>query len=366
MSKPIRILHVLGRLDRGGAETMIMNIYRNIDRNKIQFDFIVHTADECAYDEEIIDAGGHIFNVPRFSLKNSIRYIIEWSRFFQKHQEYKIIHSHVRSTATIFLLIAKLYGLKTIIHSHSVSNGRGIISRIKTILSYPLRYICDYYFACSNEAGKWLFGENIMQGDRFFLLNNAIDSDLFKFKLEKRDLIRKQLNIENKFVIGHVGRFCEVKNHIFLIEIFNEICLKNSNAVLLLIGNGELRKDIEQKVIDFGIEDNVMFLGVREDIPDILQVMDVFLFPSLFEGLGMVLIEAQVSGLKCIISETIPKEVEITDLIRVISLNDPPQHWADIILTSPYERYSRQAEIIDAGYEIKTTARWLEKIYSLI
>ena len=365
MSEPIRVLQVFGRLDRGGAETFIMNVYRNIDRSKVQFDFIVHTADKCAYDDEITALGGRIFRVPRYNGKNHFRYKKEWNLFFRQHTEYKIIHAHIRSTAAIFLNIAKKYGLVTISHSHNDSSGKGFSATIKNILQYSLRNIADFLFACSKQAGEWLYGKKACAKKNFHVIPNAIDTEKFIYDPVARESKRKELSLENKFVVGHIGRFDTQKNHDFIVNIFEKIYRKNNKAVLLLVGDGTLRSKIEQKVETFGLKDNVIFAGVRSDVPDLLNTMDVFLFPSLWEGFGIVLLEAQATGLRCVVSDVVSQEVKITKLLECVSLEKSASHWADKVLAyvDGYERKNMQQEIGESGFDIQEVAKWLENFY---
>lgn len=368
MNEPIRILHVLGNLNRGGAETMVMNLYRNMDRNRIQFDFIIHTDKECSYDDEITALGGRIYRISNYSGYNHFRYKKSWNIFFETHKEFKIIHGHIRSTASIYLQIAKKYGLITIAHSHSSSSGRGFSAIVKSIMQYPIRFIADYFIACSNQSGLWLFGKNVIKRQNYFILNNAIEVNKYKYNSQVRFNKRLELNIQNKFVIGHVGNFHKPKNHEFLVDIFKEIHNENNNAILLLIGDGKLRFKIEKKIIDSGLTDSVKFLGVRPDISELLQAMDVFVFPSLYEGLGMAVIEAQASGLPCIVSNTLPKEVAITELVKYIPIKKPASYWSSNILEycSNYDRVFYYDDIIKSGYDINTTANWLINFYMKI
>lgn len=361
MSGPNRVLQVFARMNRGGAETMIMNIYRNIDRTKLQFDFIVHTKEKCDFDDEISSLGGEIYRMPRYNGKNHFKYKREWHDFFKKHPEYKIIHSHVRSTAAIYLEIAKKYGLITIAHSHSISSGKGIKAVVKNLLQIPIRYVADYLFACSHEAGKWLFGRKA----NYKIVKNGIDIDRFIFSETVRSKIRNQLGIGDKFVIGHVGRFSLPKNHSFLIEIFYEIQKHISNAVLLLIGQGSLRPEIETKVKVLGIQDKVLFIGVVPNVNDYMQAMDVFVFPSFFEGFPVVLVEAQASGLPCFVSDKITNETSITDIIRYIPLEKSPEYWAKEILhhTQNFERKSHHYKVAEAGFDIRNTINFLQEFY---
>jgi len=366
MGKPIRVLHVLGTLNRGGAETMIMNIYHNIDRSKIQFDFIKHTNKKCDYDDEIIKLGGKIYSIPRYTGKNHLKYIESWNDFFNSHTEYKIIHGHMRSTAAIYLKIAKKHGLLTIAHSHSIaSRGNKLQQFIKYIMQLPIRYTADYLFACSEQAGKWLFGKNVINKNNFNVIKNAIDIEKYLFNQSKRNEMRKTLNIEDKFVVGHVGSFTYPKNHKFLIEVFNEIQKQNRATILLLIGDGELRSQIEKQISDLGLEDKVILTGTVSNVNEYLQAMDVFVFPSIFEGLGIAVIEAQAAGLPCVVADTIPEEAYLTDLIESIPLTAKEDLWTEQILkyNDGYERRNTYEEVKSKGYDIYETNQWLEEFY---
>jgi len=365
MKKPIRVLQVFAQMNRGGAETMIMNLYRHMDHSEIQFDFIVHTDKKCTFDDEIQLLGGKIFNAPVYKGTNHLEYKKWWNSFFRNHQDYKIIHGHIRSTASIYLKIAKDYSLTTIAHSHNTSSGSGFSAIIKNILQYPIRYIADYLFACSKSAGIWLFGKNACTKDNFFILRNAIDTKRFIYDEEIRLKKRKEFKIESKFVIGHIGRFAFPKNHTFLVDIFKKVHDKYSDTVLMLIGDGNLRPGIEKKVANLQLTESVIFTGIRSDIPDILQAMDVFVFPSLYEGLPVTLIEAQASGLECIVSDKITTEVRITDLITFCSLKNSSDFWARKIISDKFgdERRDFCTEITHAGYDVKENARFLENFY---
>ncbi|HEM3672388.1 TPA: glycosyltransferase family 1 protein [Streptococcus suis] len=364
MNEPLRILQVFAEMNRGGAETMIMNLYRNIDREKIQFDFIVHTQEKCAFDDEIEQLGGRIYKVPKYVGTNHLSYKNAWKNFFMSHSDYKIIHGHVRSTASVYLKIAKKYNLTAIAHSHSISSGSGIKAVIKNLLQYPIRHISDYFIACSESAGRWLFGDKIVASNKFKILNNAIEIEHFTFNNQVRDTIRKEFSIEDKYVIGHVGRFHPTKNHEFLIDIFKSVQSKVNNSVLLLIGDGALKESIRMKVRKEKLENSVIFAGVRSDVHDIFQGMDLFLFPSLFEGLGIVVVEAQAAGLNCIVSDQIPDEAIITKLVDKVSLSKSPEYWSEVAIKKiNYKRKDTSEFIKAAGYDIKETAKWLENFY---
>lgn len=371
--EPIRVLQIVGRMERAGLETLIMNIYRNIDRKKIQFDFLCHFEEEGHYNDEIRELGGIIYEMPK--IKSSTKtyywkifhYLKELNQFFKNHKEFKIIHGHMTNTAALYMPIAKYYGVKTCIaHSHLTKSRQGLTGKITSLLQLPIQQVSTDYFACSKEAGKWLFSKDIINNsNKFRVINNAIDTDKYEYDEKEREKYRKDLNIESDFVIGHVGRFFYQKNHEFLIEIFYEIQKKEPNSKLLLIGRGKLEENIKEKVIKLGIREKVLFLGVREDISNLMQAMDVFVMPSYFEGLPVVGVEAQAAGLKCLFSDKITKEADIIGDNEFLSLEEGAKYWSEKILKykSNYQRKSTKKIIIEKGYDIKETAKWLENYY---
>lgn len=362
----IRILHVIGSLDMGGSQTMILNLYKNVDRSEIQFDFVVREGKKYLLEDEITNLGGKIYRLPGLNEKNFFEYTSAWKKFFSSHKEYKIIHGHVRSTASIYLRIAKKFGLFTISHSHNTSSGKGITAYMKNILQFPIRFVADYFFACSKNAGTWLFGKQIVDSKRFKILNNAIDAKQYVFSASSRNDIRNELKIDtNAFVIGNVGRFHSQKNQIFLIDVFKVVHDQNENAILLLVGDGDLRNDILERIKYYKLGDSVILAGVRDDVPQILSAIDVFVFPSIFEGLGIVAIEAQAAGLQTICADSIPKEANITELFQYMSLDDSVEKWASSILKyeNGYERKNMSNEIKKRGYDILSSSEWLRQFY---
>ena len=335
--KPIRVLQIVPNMQQGGLENFIMNIYRNIDRQKVQFDFLVHYHRRQFFDDEIEKLGGMIY---RFSLRddnNIIKYIIELNKFYKKHKEYKVIHCHMSSIGFINFLIAKKNGIKIrIAHSHNSSTDKTIKGRIKRIMMLPYKYVSTLNYACSNDAGKYLYGNK-----KFEVIPNAIDTKNFEYNESFRKEIRDKLKLGNKLVIGNVGRFNLQKNHFFLIDIFYNIYNINKNAVLLLVGKGELENTIKEKVNKLGLEKCVYFLGIRSDINKIYQGMDIFLMPSLFEGLPLTGIEAQMSKLKCFFSDNITKEVLQTknQIIAVLTM--------DTFAENEAKNISAMGEILD-------------------
>lgn len=365
MKLPVRVLQVVGIMNYGGAETMIMNLYRNIDRSQVVFDFVVHGDDVGAYDQEIFELGGKIYHCPKYKGYNHLTYVKWWEKFLKNHSEYKVIHGHIRSVAAIYLLIAKKYGRITIAHSHSTSNGHGISSLIKNIMQYPIRYIADYLFACSKEAGEWLFGRKKIKENNYIEFPNAIDVDKFQFDEKLRNRTREQLMIEDKFVVGHVGRMMDAKNHMFLLEIFTEILKREPHAILILVGDGPLRKEIEKKCVALSIREKVYFVGTTSTPESLYQAMDIFVFPSLWEGLGIAVIEAQAAGLECIVSDAIPTQADMkSGLFRKVSLNTSVSKWAEIILEArKYERISQIENLQKCGYDMKVWALKITEFY---
>jgi len=371
MSRPIRVLHVIGNMNRGGAESFMMSLYNAIDRTRVQFDFVVHTSEKCGYDDEIRQLGGMIYRVPRFRVFNLFAYIRAWRRFFAEHGgKYDIVHGHIGSSAAIYLQIAKKAGCRTIAHSHGTKSERlSLKSLLSAFFVYPTRYIADMFFACSAQAGIDRYGKTIIQKNNFKIINNAIDTKKFAFNAEARELKRKELGIGNCFVIGHVGRMSAEKNHMFILNIFKEIRAKNKNAMLLLVGDGAMRKEIEAYAKLLGLDDYIIFTGVCLNINELLWAMDAFVFPSLWEGLGIALIEAQAAGLFCVCSDAVPPEARASDLLEYISLDDSANHWADRVLAAHAldnekpSRHHAYKSVADSGYEIVDVAKNLAKIY---
>ena len=352
----LRVLHVIGSLNVGGSQSFVINVYKEIDREKVQFDFVVDRQNELQLKETIEELGGRVYYIPKYNGHNLCKVISMWRKFLTDHKEFKIIHSHIRSYALIYLLIARKHGLKTVIHSHSTSNGFGFSSIIKKVLQYPLRYVCDYYFACSREAGEWLFGKKIVDSENFRVINNGIDSSEFAFNPAIRKDMRRNLKIGNQKVYINVGRFTVAKNHRFLLEVFKEISLIQTESVLILVGDGPEKNNIVNIINELKIQDKVLMLGTRKDVNRVLQAADCFLFTSEWEGLGIAAIAAQASGLPCICSNTIPSNVKVTDYCKFISL-DAKEEWVKEALTFSLERTNTQQEIIKAGFDIHEVAK---------
>jgi len=358
-SIPIRILNIFMVLDRGGAETLVMNLYRHIDRSKIQFDFLVHGDKKGAYEDEILALGGRIYRMPNIRLASIWKYNKALKSFFAEHKEYKIVHAHNSELGNLALRQAKLAGIPhRICHAHSAPHGFSVNNLLRNIFKIHADWYTTERFACSEMAGRWQFGNK-----PFTVLKNGIDTARFCFNEKQRSSIRAKLGIENDFVFGHVGRFVQAKNHEFLLHIFQQVTRIKNNATLLLVGEGPLKPEIEQLSRTLGLHDKVQFLGARDDVPDILNACDAFVFPSLFEGLGIGLIEAQASGLPCFASQNVPSQVAITDLCSFLPLENP-EEWAEgICSTHSTDRAVYCQKVIDAGYDISASADLLTNLY---
>ena len=371
-NEPKRVLHVLGTTNLGGAESRVMELYRSIDREKIQFDFLIHTEKEGHYTKEILVLGGRIYIVPRFKVYNITEYKKALSSFFSEHKEFVAVHGHMTSTASIYLPIARKAGIPvTIAHARSAGVDKGIKGVITKILRKPIVDRVDYCFTCSTEAALAVFGQNNVKRGRVITIPNAIDVDRFAFNDNVRNTVRKELGIDNdKFVIGHVGRFGFMKNHKYLIEIFNEVYSKNNNALLVLIGKGELQDEIKSQSEALGLRDKVMFLGTHSDVERYYQAFDYFVFPSIFEGLPGSVAEAQASGLKCLVSDKVTGEVGLTPLVKYRSIEEPAVEWAKVILedmnlTDDRLKDSKQAQemIRSKGFDVRQQASLMTDFY---
>lgn len=363
--EPIRIAQIIGKWLGGGVESVVMNYYRHIDRTKIQFDFICDNDSTNIPYKEIEELGGKVILIPPY--QKVFKYHRELKKVL-KDGNYKIVHSHINTLSVFSLFAAKCAGVPVrIAHSHSTTNKK---EKKKNLLKQVLRpfskVFATDYMCCSELAGRWLFGNKEYDNGNVYLLNNAIDLDKFKYDEEKRKEKRKELNIEDStLVIGHVGRFVEQKNHRFLIDIFNEVHKQKENSILLLAGQGPLMEEMKEKVKILGIEYSVKFLGQRNDINELYQAFDVFCLPSLYEGLPVVGVEAQATGLLCIFSDDMTKETKVLDTTEFLSLNQSVEMWGKHILKSfeVYTRKTNQTEIKNNGFDIRNEAKKLSDYY---
>ncbi len=356
----IRILQVVTNTGRGGLETVLMNYYRNIDRSKVQFDFLRHRNQHEAYDDEMRKLGGQIFELPYLNPWSN-NYLRQLNAFFANHPEYKIVHVHQDCMSSVILKAANKNNVPVrIAHSHSSSQDKNVKYPLKLYYRSQIPKYTTDYFACSKEAGDWTFKNN-----KYQILNNAINTELYKHSDDVELEVRNANSIkEDAFVLTHIGRFAAVKNHSFLVDIFSEVKKIIDNAVLLLVGNGELMQETENKVRSLGLTDSVKFMGLRSDVNRILQATDVFVMPSIYEGLPVSLIEAQASGVPCVICDHFSAQCDMTQLTNRISLNSSSKEWAELIVSlKGLPRQDHSSEITKAGFDIKANAKWLEEYY---
>lgn len=367
MQEQIRVLQVVTHMNRGGLETMLMNYYRHINRNKVQFDFLTHRTYDGDYGEEIKALGGIIYHLPKLN-PISTTYKRALNSFFAAHQEYKIVHVHQDCMSSVILKAARKKNVPIrIAHCHSSSQDKDLKYPIKRVYQHYIPKYATDLMACGQAAGEWMF-----PNQKFIVLNNAVDVSKFYFNPIVRNIVRSELGIaDDELLIGNVGRFSVPKNHSFIIEIFKHLQAKNPKAKLLLVGNDSgpdcapIANVIKQKIRSLSLEDKVIFTGTQNDVARYLMAMDIFLLPSLYEGFPVTTVEAQATGLECFISDKVPADCMITELVHQFSLNEPADLWASRIVDI-YTRSARRdhsQEIIDAGFDISHNAKWLEDYY---
>lgn len=359
----IRVLHVVTNMDVGGIETMLMNYYRHVDRSQLQFDFLVHRSARGAYDDEIESLGGRIYRLPRLN-PFGVNYRQKLQKFFLEHSDYKIVHSHLDCMSAIPLKAAKKAGIPVrIAHAHSSNQDKNLRLILKQIYKHFIAHQATELFACSAEAGRWMFG-----AAEFSVFSNAIDARKYIYSPAIREEVREELGINAPCVIGHVGRFSAVKNQKFLIEILASMKKKGKNAQLLCVGQGTTMEAVQKHAKELGVADSIVFPGVRGDVNRMMQAMDVFVMPSLYEGLPLVLVEAQAAGLPCVISDKVPIECDKTGLMKQVALSAAADAWAEEIerARAQGDRRNRLAEIQAAGFDVVKNTEWLEAYYQAV
>lgn len=357
---------------KGGIESYIITQLRHINKDKFQIDFLVpNEYEELAYEHEIKALNSKIYR-GYIRWKNSFwGHYYTLYKFFKQHKgEYDIAIGNYLDLQNInFLIIAKLFGVKVCIaHAHAGENlrknwKRNLLVKINRFLLY---FIVDYLYGCSQEAGKWMFGDKLWNKKKHFIIENSIETKSFLFDINKRNYLRNFYNVKDAIVIGHTGRFAKEKNHDFIIDIFYELVKKGKNVYLFLIGDGILRSKIEKKIKELQLNNRVFILGERNDVNELLNMMDIFLFPSKTEGLGISLIEAQINGLYCFTSkDVVPNSVKFTDHLNFISLNKGAIYWANEILkVSKKNREIYNEKKVISNYNIDNTIKIIEKIFS--
>lgn len=376
----MRILHVLSTLNIGsGIANFAVNHYREIVNHGIQFDFLVFKKMPNDFYDDVVKLGARVFYIEQPTL-NIGKYKKRVKKFFAEHKgEWEIVHIHEILVQRFIAKSAKKYGgvKKAVIHCHaaqfvSPETGKASLkSKIKyTVKKLRNKYLlsgveknCDYYFACSYAAGRALYSDKAIDGNKFYLAKNSINADNYIFDQDIRNKYRAELNIADKKVIAVVGRLSQQKNILFLLDVFKKIVEKDNSYRLLLIGDGEIRTTVEQKISELEIGDEVILTGNRSDVASLLMAADLFVLPSLAEGLGIVLIEAQAAGLPCVKSDGVPDEAVITPYVKTLALDDSVDKWAQSIVDIPLDRYDGSIYVRDAKYDIRQSAAELATKY---
>lgn len=357
----IRVLQCVNDMHRAGLETMLMNYYRHIDRDKIQFDFLTHRPYRSDYDDEIESLGGKIYYAPRLYPQNYPKYFKWMKSFFDEHKEYKIVHSHIDAMSYLPLKAAKKANIPIrIAHSHNTSIDRDFKYLLKQYYRFKITTVANYYCACGKEAGQFLFPQQHIK-----YIPNAIEINNFLYDEQEREKKRKELDVSNKIVLGHVGRLSYQKNHMFLLDIFKKVSQIHEDAILLLVGTGEKEQEIKNKIHDLCLDSKVLLLGKREDVNDIYQAMDIFVMPSLFEGVPVTGIEAQFAGLPCVFSDRVPQEVDFTGNCNFVGLDRDINVWVEIILQAvSIKKRDKQGENVrESKYNINIAKDILSDYY---
>lgn len=362
----IRILHSVSNMDRAGIETMLMNYYRNIDRNEIQFDFLCNKKKIGDYDGEIKKMGGRIYRTPGLNPLKFFKYKKYMKKLFETHPEYKIIHAHNGPFAVYSLYCAKKANIPTrIFHGHNTGFPIDIKLPLKLFCKSRIKFCITEKWACGKEAVKFYFGNKTYKNGDFKIIHNAIDIQKFTFNSEIRNRIRNEYDLIDKTVIGHVGRFSPIKNHSFIIKLFEKYSHKNENSVLILIGDGEDKNKIHDLVVKNGLSEKVLFLGNISNVNEWYQAFDLFILPSINEGLPVVGVEAQAAGLPCLFSSTVPNEIDITHNCRFLSLSDSMESWCNEMsnILKSTVRKNVDKLIVSGGYDIKNECKKIVGLY---
>ena len=362
--RKIKVLQVFAKTGRGGAESMVMSHLHFIDKEKFQIDFVNHTQEHCDFDDEIKMMGVKLYHLPRFKIYNIIQYRNAWKTFFKEHPDYDVIHIHYFTLAPIIIPIAKKYGIKIrITHSHNTKRSNIFKGFLLNMFHKRMVEDSTLLLACGKEAG-----ENIFHTTNFKVFNNAIDTNEFKFSEDERNKTREQFGItSDDLLIGHVGSFRDTqKNHARIIKIFKEIHEKDKRYKLVLVGNGALLPQIKKEVSNLGISNSVIFTGVRSDIPNLMSAFDILLFPSLHEGLPVVVVEAQTSGCPVVMSSNVTDEVILTDIVTHLSLTENNEKWGKTVECLSRKAINREEyykKVQTAGYDVRDNVKILENIY---
>ncbi len=365
---PVWVLHVVSRLAIScGVMSVLMKLYRQMDRERVQFAFLTHERSPMDYGDEIQALGGRIHQLPKPAVGSLRLYRRQLRQVFVDHPEYRVVHGHVPVLLPFYMPeVLRQHVPRRILHSHSSRHSATRAKQLRNAcLSRFYRYSHTDYFACSRESARLLYGRRIPE-DRVLILRNAVNPDAYRMDSRTQQEIRRSLGLENNWVMGHVGRFAREKNHLFLLQIFEEVLRRRPDARLLLVGAGEMDSEIRETIGQRGLEGNVILSGPRRDVPALLQAMDCFVLPSLFEGLPLTVVEAQAAGVPCVVSDQVTDEVRITALVRTVSLSQSAGQWAEAILSwrPEADRLQIQQDLRERGFDVRQTAKWLAEYYT--
>lgn len=356
MAQPVRVLHIVGAIYPGGMENFIMNLYDNIDRERLQFDIAVHARKENDYVDKIERMGGRVYVLPRLT-RHPVKSLKALYRIV-KDNHYPVVIRHT-SNALISpqLLTAKLAGAKTICHSHTETDDKKFVHKVGRLF---MKAATTERFACSENAGKWMFGNN-----NYSIVHNAIDIDKFSYTKDKSEQIRREFQLKDAKVYGNIANLAACKNHLFLIKVFKEIAKLDDSARFFCVGEGDMRAQIEEEIEKLHMQDKVILTGIRTDVEKFMSCLDVLIFPSIYEGLPLTLVEAQAAGLPVLMSDTITSNVIVSKgLVYAKSIEADPAQWAECAMKladkSRQNRACQRERLAQAGYDIRSLADWYQ------
>ena len=349
----IHVLAIVTKMNRGGIESRLLEVLRYLDPTRIRLDIFTHEMDAGELDDEVFSLGAKIYYNPHLGPENMLWYPHYFASFLKQHPEYQIVHAHQDAWCSVFCAGAKRAGVPVnIAHSHTALQGKDPATLVKNIIKLPARISATHRLAVSRKAGEWLFGSRLVAEEKVEIWPNAIDYQLYQYNAMQRQELRRLYQVEEKQVFIHVGNFVAAKNHKFLIEVMAQIVQLNQQAVLFLVGGGD-NTSCKEQVQALGLEDCVYFLGKRNDVPLLLQMADIFLFPSIFEGFAGVVLEAQAAGLPCLVSMAVASEAVTTNLVKFLPLSKGSNHWAQVAQTMPRaQRPNNQGAFQKAGLDI--------------
>ena len=362
----IRVLHSVSNMDRAGIETMLMNYYRHIDKTKVQFDFLCNKTKPGAYDDEIKSMGGRIFHTPGLNPAKYPKYLSYMKNLFSEYPEYKVVEAHNGALGVYALHAAKRNRIPVrIFHAHGASITKEWKLPIKLVCKALLPSNMNYHFSCGIEAARCYFGDKVVEENDYELIPNAIEVQRFVFNSHLREQIRRQYGLEGKHVIGHVGRFMAQKNHAFLLDVFAKIAAEDQAAVLVLLGDGELLDTMKKKAEEMQLKDRIVFAGNVGNANEWYNAFDVFVLPSIWEGLPVVGVEAQANDLPSVFSDNVTREIGLSDKAIFISLTAPIEKWVGEIIAcmQKKERKDNTVMITENHYNIELEAQRLQERY---